>query len=116
MKDENKFSKLYEEITTIRQLLEISVKDNSKTQKIIEIYAKDAIIKEIEKVASTKPRKMAWNLLDSKLSTSEIATKIKISQRAVNDFIKDLRENGLVLTLKRGYYKRKFNYLLSEQK
>ncbi len=116
MENENKFSKLYEEITTIRQLLEISVKDNSKTQKIIEIYAKDNIIKEIEKVASTKPRKIAWNLLDGELSTSEIADRIKISQRAVSDFIKDLRENGLVLSLKRGYYKRKFDYLLSEKK
>ena len=102
LEDENNFLKLYEEITTIRQL--------------VEILAKDGIIKEIEKVASTKPRKMAWNLLDSELSTSEIADRIKISYRAVSDFIKDLRENGLVLTLKRGYYKRKFDYLLSEQK
>ncbi len=76
----------------------------------------DDIIKEIEKIASTKERKMAWNLLDSKLSTSEIADRVKISQRAVSEFIKDLRENGLVLSLKRGYYKRKFDYLLLEQK
>ncbi len=102
MENENNFLKLYEEITTIRQL--------------VEILAKDGIIKEIEKIASTKHRKMAWNLLDSKLSTSEIAESVKISQRAVNEFIKDLRENGLVLSLKRGYYKRKFDYLLPEQK
>ena len=100
MENENNFLKLYEEITTIRQF--------------VEILAKDSIIKEIEIIASTKPRKMAWNLLDSELSTTEIANKIKISQRAVSEFIKDLKENGLVLTLKRGYYKRKFDYLLSE--
>ena len=102
MENENNFLKLYEEITTIRQL--------------VEILAKDGIIKEIEKVASTKGRKTAWNLLDSELSTSEIADRVKFSQRAVNEFIKDLRENGLVLSLKRGYYKRKFDYLLPEQK
>lgn len=101
MENENNFLKLYEEITTIRQL--------------VEILAKDGIIKEIEKIASTKPRKMAWNLLDGKLSTSEIADMIKISQRAVNEVIKDLRENGLILSLKRGYYKRKFDYLFSEK-
>jgi len=102
MENGNNFLKLYEEITTIRQLVEILAKDN--------------IIKEIEKIASTKERKKAWNLLDSELSTSEIADRIKISQRAVYDFIKDLRESGLVTSLKRGYYKRKFDYLLPEQK
>lgn len=102
IEQENNFLKLYEEITTIRQL--------------VEILAKNGIIKEIEKIASTKERKMAWNLLDSELSTSEIADRIKITPRAVSEFIKDLRENGLVLTLKRGYYKRKFDYLLPEQK
>ena len=102
MENENNFLKLYEEITTIRQL--------------VEILAKDGIIKEIEKIASTKERKVVWNLLDSELSTSEIADRVKISQRSVSEFIKDLRENGLVLSLKRGYYKRKFDYLLPEKK
>ena len=102
LENEDNFLKLFEEITTIRQLLEI--------------LAKDGIIKEVEKVASTKERKMAWNLLDSEFSTSEIADRVDISQRAVSEFIKDLRENGLVLSLKRGYYKRKFDYLFPEQK
>jgi len=100
MENENNFLKLYEEITTIRQL--------------VEILAKDGIFKEIGKIASTKERVITWNLLDGELSTSEIADRVKISQRAVNEFIKDLRENGLVLVLKRGFYKRKFDYLLPE--
>lgn len=102
MENENNFLKLYEEITTIRQLLEI--------------LAKDGIFKEIEKFASTKERVMTWNLLDGELSTSEITDRVKISQRAVQEFIKDLRENGLIISLKRGYYKRKFDYLLPELK
>lgn len=100
MENENNFLKLYEEITTIRQLVEILAKDN--------------IIKEIEKFASTDGRKKSWNLLDGKLSTSEVAERVELTQRSVNDFIKDLRENGLVISLKRGYYKRKFDYLMSE--
>ena len=63
MENENNFLKLYEEITTIRQL--------------VEILAKDGVIKEIEKIASTKERKMVWNLLDSKLSTSEIVSGLE---------------------------------------
>ncbi|MHA1285083.1 MAG: hypothetical protein ACTSQP_21500 [Promethearchaeota archaeon] len=102
MCEEDFFSKIFEEILTIRQLMEL--------------IAKNKIISEIEKFASTKNRKKVWNLLDGTLSTNELASKAKISQRAVQEFLKDLKENSLILELKRGYYKRKFDYFLPEKK
>ncbi|MHA1755336.1 MAG: hypothetical protein ACTSVV_01100 [Promethearchaeota archaeon] len=100
MEKNNNLLKLFEEIKTIRQ--------------IIEILAKDNIIKEIEKFATTKERRKTWNLLDGKMNTSDLANNVNITTRAVQEFIKDLRENGLLIIVKRGYYKRKFDYLLPE--
>lgn len=114
MEVKKNFQKLYEEVKLIRQLLENLTEDNKTTQKLLEILAKENFLKEIEIIASTNERKNIWNLLDGKLSTSELADQVKITQRAVNDFIKDLRENRLVDMLKRGYYRRKFDYFIPE--
>jgi len=91
---------LYEEIVKIRQLLEMSVKDNLQ--------------KELEKVLTTKERKMVWALSDGLTDTKTIAEKAAISQRAVQGALKELQEAELIVVEKRGFPKRKFDYVPSD--
>jgi DNA-binding transcriptional ArsR family regulator len=93
---------LYEEIVKIRQLLEMSVKDNLR--------------KELEKVLTTKERKMVWALSDGLTDTKTIAEKTRISQRAVQGTLKELQDAELMVVEKRGFPKRKFDYVPSDWK
>lgn len=96
----NEITKLIEEISTIRRL--------------VEILAKDKLKAEINQVVTTDLRKKMWNLFNGSNSTGEIAEKAKVSQRAVQMFVKDLQEKDLVVIKKRGYPKRKFDLLFPE--
>jgi len=93
---------LYEEVVKIRQLLEMTVKDNLK--------------KELEKIVTTKERKMIWALSDGFTDTKAIARKIGISQRAVQITVKELQDAELLVVERRGFPKRKFDYVPSEWK
>lgn len=91
---------IYEEIVKVRQLLEITVKDKLE--------------KELEKVLTTKERRAIWALSDGFTNTKTISQKAGLSRRAVQHVVKDLQESGLVIIRKRGYPKRKFDYVPSE--
>ena len=91
---------LYDEIVKIRQLLEISFKENLR--------------KELEKVLTTKERRMVWTLSDGFTDTKTIAEKTKISQRAVQGTLKELQDAELIVVEKRGFPKRKFDYVPSD--
>lgn len=91
---------LYEEIIKIRQLLEISVKDNLR--------------KELERILTTKERKMVWALSDGFMDTQAIAEKAGISQRAVQIIVKDLQNADFLVIERRGFPKRKFDYVPPE--
>jgi hypothetical protein len=93
------YEKIIEELITIRSLLERMVRGDLK--------------QELETVATTDERQKIWSLLDGVSSTAEIATKVGISQRAVQLFMKDLIELDLITIEKRGYPKRRFNYIPS---
>jgi len=88
----------------------------SKIRQLLEILAEDALRKKLEKVATTKERKKMWSLLDGTLSTEEIAKKVNVTQRAVQIFIRELKEMGLVSIEKRGYPKRRFDYIPADWK
>jgi len=93
---------LYEEIVKIRQLLEMTVKNNLK--------------KELEKIVTTKERKMIWALSDGFTDTKTIARKTGISRRAVQITVKELQDAELLVVERRGFPKRKFDYVPSEWK
>jgi hypothetical protein len=93
---------LYDEIIKIRQLLEISLKDNLR--------------KELEKVLTTKERKAVWALSDGFTDTKTIGEKTGISQRSVQSTLKDLQDIELIVVEKRGFPKRKFDYVPSDWK
>lgn len=82
-----------------------------KMRKLLQILASEKIKERVEHIATTDERKKVWALCNGMHSTSEIAEKVKISLRAVQIFLKDLQDAGLVNTEKRGYPKRAFNYV-----
>ena len=102
MASEEYLMKLYEEIIKVRQLLEL--------------LAKSSLKDELEKVATTDERRKVWALCNGFLSTKEIAEKVDISTRAVQIFLKELRDADLITMERRGYPKRRFDYIPSSWK
>lgn len=93
---------LYDEIVKIRQLLEIALKDNLKD--------------ELENVLTTKERKVVWALSDGFADTGTIAKKAGISRRAVQITVRELQKAELLTVEKRGFPKRRFDYVPFEWK
>lgn len=88
---------LHEEIVKIRQLLEITFRKN--------------LMEELEKILTTKERRMVWTLSDGSTDTRAIAEKTGISMRAVQVTIKELQEANYLVAERRGFPKRKFDYV-----
>jgi DNA-binding transcriptional ArsR family regulator len=99
-KEQHLVEKVYDELTTVRRLLEILVRSCLK--------------KDIESIVTTKERRKVYTLIDGFSATEEIAQKAGVTQRAVQLIIKDLADAGLVAAEKRGYPKRVFDYIPSE--
>jgi predicted ArsR family transcriptional regulator len=97
---ENWDEKIYEELVKIRELLER--------------LARKELKEDLEKIATTKERKKIWVLCDGMTSTSDIATKAGISQRAVQIFLNELQTRDLITFERRGYPKRRYDYIPSD--
>jgi len=91
---------IFEEIVKVRKLLEMSLKDKLQ--------------KELEQILTTKERKMIWALSDGFTDTKTISNKAGVSQRAVQITVKELQIADLIDIERRGYPKRKFDYVPSE--
>ncbi|MHA1828349.1 MAG: hypothetical protein ACTSX6_06845 [Candidatus Heimdallarchaeaceae archaeon] len=90
----------YEEIVKMRELLQI--------------LASDQIKEKVSKIATTKERKRIWALSDGYNNTSDIASKVNVSVRAVQIFLKEMQDAGLITTEKRGYPRRAFDFVPAE--
>jgi len=88
---------VYDEIVKIRQLLEISLKED--------------LLKELEKVLTTKERKNVWALCNGATDTKTIAEKTGFSLRSVQVTVKELQEADLMVVERRGFPKRRFDYV-----
>lgn len=77
---------------------------------LLQLQARDSIIKEIRRVASTIERRKMWELCDGSNSTSDIAAKTGRSLRAVQYFVKDGEMAGVITQLSRGLPKRAFDF------
>jgi len=100
MIDEKSIQPLLEELSKIRQLLEI--------------LTRNALKEELEKIATTDKRKQIWALCNGLRSTKEIARKVGVTPRTVQRFIKELRKADLITIEKRGYPKRRYDYIPSD--
>ena len=98
--DEKSIQALLDELSKIRQLLEI--------------LTRNALKEELEKIATTDERKQIWVLCNGLRSTDEIAKEVGVTSRTVQRFIKELRKADLVTVEKRGYPKRRFDYIPSD--
>jgi len=86
----------------------------SKIRQLVEILAIDALKRDLEKVATTNERKKIWALCNGSLSTEEIAKKVNVTTRAVQIFVKELQKLDLIEFERRGYPKRKVDYVPPE--
>jgi len=99
---------------TKEELLGKVLQELSKIRQLVEILARDSLKSMLKEVATTTERKKIWVLCNGALSTEEIAKKVNVSRRAVQIFVKELRLKGLIEIEKRGYPKRKFDYVPSD--
>ncbi len=100
MLSEDSIMALYDEVSKIRQLLEM--------------LSRSVLKEELDKAATTEERKRIWTLLNGARRTEEIAQLAGVSQRAVQVFVKDLERADLIITRKRGYPRRRFDYVPSD--
>ena len=85
-----------------------------KIRTLLERLARNELRKDLESIATTRERRMIWALCNGSNSTSDIASRVGVSQRAVQIFINELRSKDLVDVRRRGYPKRKFEYIPSD--
>jgi len=80
---------------------------------LLERISKDTLRHDLESVATTKERRAIWTNLDGLQSTDEVSQKTGVSQRAVQIFVRELLESDLISMERRGYPKRRFDYVPS---
>lgn len=97
-----------------RENMEEVREEVSKIRTLLEFIARGNLKEELEKVATTLERKRIWALCDGSLSTQEIAEKVDRAQRTVQQFIKELGVVDLITAERRGYPKRRFDYVPSD--
>jgi len=80
------------------------------------LLAWDAILTNLNKIASSADRKQIWRLADGTLSTEQIANQIGVTVRSVQYFVQEAESAGLIRIAKRGYPKRIEDVIPSEWK
>jgi len=98
------------------ELLEKILTELIDIKKILILNSRDNLKRELNEIATTDERQKIWGLLDGMTSTSEIASLVDVSMRTVQVFVAQLLEQELVEVEKRGYYKRKMDYVPSDWK
>jgi predicted transcriptional regulator len=92
--------RIYDELIKIRELLER--------------LARRELREDLESVATTNERRRIWALCNGLNSTSEISSRVGVSQRAVQIFVNELQAKDLITMERRGYPKRKYDYIPSD--
>lgn len=83
-------------------------------KKLKELEMREVITREIERVASTSIRKKMWVLSDGTKSTEEISNAVSVSKRAVQYFVQECLNSGLLGIEKRGYPVRRIEWVPPE--
>lgn len=103
-------------MTRSENILEQILVELGEIKQILLLSSREAITMELNEIASSKERKQIWGLLDGLTSTSEISNKVGVSARAVQMFVSQLVESEFVIIEKRGYPKRRIDYIPSNWK
>ena len=96
------------------KLLERILVELVEIKQLLILNSREALKRELNEIASTDERKRIWGLLDGLTPTIEIAKKVGMSARAVQIFVSQLEEKELMITEKRGYPKRRMDYIPSD--
>jgi len=75
-------------------------------ERYLRFMARSSIVEEIKRVATTEKRQLMWILCNGENNTEEIARRVKASVRAVQYFVEEAEQAGLIEFEKRGYPKR----------
>ncbi len=75
-------------------------------KKYLKVFSAIAVMDLLNKVATTPERQQIWRRADGSRSNEEIAKQIGVTLRAVQYFIQESENMGLVVSEKRGYPKR----------
>jgi len=95
-------------------ILEQILAELGEIKQILLLNFREVLKMELNEIASTEERKKIWGLLDGLTSTAEISKKVGVSARTVQMFVSQLEEKELVITEKRGYPKRRMDYIPSD--
>ena len=109
-KRDDLLEQILSELTEIKQI----ISEFREIKHIVLLNSRENLKKEIEDIASTDERKVIWGLLDGMTLTTDIAAKVGVSARTVQIFVLQLEEKELVVTEKRGYPKRRIDYIPSD--
>lgn len=90
----------------ILELLKKISEDICAIKRYTEFQAIDAISTVLKNTATTPERQQMWRLADGTLSNEQIASEIGVTMRAVQYFVRDAENAGLVIIERRGYPKR----------
>lgn len=75
-------------------------------KKYLKVFSASAVMDLLNKVATTPERQQIWRLADGSHSNEDIAKQIGVTPRAVQYFVQESENMGLVISEKRGYPKR----------
>lgn len=98
------------------ELLEKISEDISTIKRYTRFQARDAILTVLKNIATTPERQQMWRLADGTLGNEQIASEIGVTMRAVQYFVRDAENAGLLIIEKRGYPKRIEDIFPSEWK
>lgn len=83
-------------------------------KKLKELEMREVVTREIERIASTSVRRKMWVLSDGTKTTDEISKIINVSKRAVQYFVQECLNSGLLGVDKRGYPVRRIEWVPPE--
>lgn len=83
-------------------------------KKLKELEMREVVTREIERIASTSVRKKMWVLSDGTKTTDEISKIINVSKRAVQYFVQECLNSGLLGVDKRGHPVRRIEWVPPE--
>ena len=93
------------------EINELILKELRKISKMFILVHAESIEKELEKIANTDKRKIMWLLIDGKRMSKDIAEVLKVSEEAVNKFLRKLSVAGFATNPKGKPPKRIIDYV-----
>ena len=90
---------------------ELILKELRKIYKLFTVIHGDAIERELGKIANTEKRKVMWVLVDGHRMSKDIARIVKVTEDAVNKFLRELVRAGFVENPRRKPPKRIIDYV-----